>query len=244
MSEAVIEAGKLKVALNAVGVLVDTCRLRFRRDGVEMTGVEPGNVLSTSVHIDRPAFGSFDVDRSIHGVDVARLWNVVRSVASSEPLRREAEGRTLRVRTERIEYSTRLIDPGVLDERRSLDSIDLPARATLARDDFERILDVTAGIAETVAFGYDGTEKSCYARADGEFDAVHVEFDASDRVDVEVDSVRSRYSLDYLRRIEEAVPRDSPVTIRLGEGSPAEIRYGFADGDGSAIHYLAPRRRT
>lgn len=242
MFEGELKAGVLTNAMNAVGVLVDKSRMRFHSNGVELAAVEPANVTSTVASVDADAFDSFDADEHTVGVDVSRLRSVTGAIDADETLHLEAENRTLRVRTSRVDYSMRLIDPDVLDERRSLNGIELPARTTLARHSFDRMLAVTAEVSDAVTLRVDRTDRTFYASAEGEYDDVRVEFDAEELLAVEPHSARSLFSLEYLQSINEAVPQDAPITVRLGEQSPAELSYEFAGGDGIATYHVAPKR--
>lgn len=244
MFEGELKAGVLTDALNAVGVLVEKSRVRFHSDGVELAAVEPANVTSMVASVDADAFDSFDADERTVGVDVSRLRSVTGAIDADETLRLETEDRTLRVKTGRVDYSMRLIDPGVLDERRSLDGVELPARATLARRSFDRMLAVTAEVSDAVTLGVHGTERTFYASAEEEYDDVRVEFDADELLAVEPHAARSLFSVEYLQSIDGAVPHGAPITVRLGEQSPAELSYEFAGGNGTTTYHVAPKRHV
>ena len=51
----------------------------------------------------------------------------------------------------------------------------------------------------------------------------------------------SLFSLDYLKDMNKAIPKDAEVRVELGEEFPVKLHYEFGEGMGQVTYMLAPR---
>ena len=96
-------------------------------------------------------------------------------------------------------------------------------------------------VSDHIALGVDENDDLFYVDAEGDTDDVHLELGLEDLIDLDVGSAHSLFSLDYLKDMNKAIPRDGEVAIDLGEEFPVKIHYEIAEGLGTVTYMLAPR---
>ncbi|WP_224447896.1 DNA polymerase sliding clamp [Haloprofundus salilacus] len=243
MFTAVASADALSKTLDPVGVLVDECKIRLDEDGLRISAMDPATVGVVELSLEAGAFESYEADGGVVGVDVDRLDDVVEMADTGQlvHLELDAETRQLRIRIGGLEYTLALVDPDAIRQEPDLDSIELPASAVVEGRQFGRAIDAAEMVSNHVAVGVDEVEEQLYVNAEGDVDSVHYELPADDLVDFQPASAHSLFSLDYLTEMNRVVPDDAAVTLELGEEFPMRLGYEFADGEGKALYFLAPR---
>jgi len=153
----------------------------------------------------------------------------------------DEETRKLHIQIDGLEYTLALIDPDSIRQEPDIPDLDLPAEVVLEGKDVNR--SVTAGdmVSDHIALGVDETDEFFYVNAEGDTDDVHLELTQDDLIDLQVGPARSLFSLDYLKDMNKAIPKDTEVTLDLGEEFPVKIYFGFAEGQGQVTYMLAPR---
>ncbi len=96
-------------------------------------------------------------------------------------------------------------------------------------------------VSDHIALGVDETEEYFYVDAEGDTDDVHLELTQDDLIDLQIGPAHSLFSLDYLKDMNKAIPKDTEVTLDLGEEFPVKIYFGFGEGQGQVTYMLAPR---
>jgi len=81
-----------------------------------------------------------------------------------------------------------------------------------------------------------------YAEAEGDTDDVHLELGADELVMSQIgDDAHSLFSLDYLKDLQQPIPGDVEVSVRVGEELPTMLQYSLADSDVVVQNMVAPR---
>lgn len=242
---AVVDAGTLSTALDAVAALVSECVVQVTEDGFTIDAQDPATVALTSVEFPASAFESYDAEPTKLGVDLDRLGAVL-DIASPDELVRltvNPETRTLHVRVGELAYTLGLIDPDAVRAPPEDFGVtwDVTADATIDGRALANVVRAADMVSNHVALGADPAEETLYARADGDTDAMELTFSADDCDDLTTGDAHSLYSVSYLDSIARVVPADASVHLELGEEAPLKLAIPLADG--SVTYYLAPRRR-
>jgi proliferating cell nuclear antigen len=96
-------------------------------------------------------------------------------------------------------------------------------------------------VSDHIALGVDADAEEFFVEAEGDTDDVHLELGREDLIDLTAGEARSLFSLDYLKDMNKAIPKDAEVTMELGEEFPVKMHFDFAEGDGHVTFMLAPR---
>jgi proliferating cell nuclear antigen len=96
-------------------------------------------------------------------------------------------------------------------------------------------------VSDHIALGVDADAEEFYVEAEGDTDDVHLTLDRDDLIALSAGDAHSLFSLDYLKDMNKAIPKDAEVTVELGEEFPVKMHFDFAEGHGQVTYMLAPR---
>jgi proliferating cell nuclear antigen len=243
MFEAIVSAETLRGALDSVSVLVDECKINLNEDGLAIRAVDPANVGMVDLTLAVEAFESYETDGGVIGVNLARLEDFVGMADSDQlvQLELDEETRKLHVRIDGLEGTLALIDPESIRKEPDIPDLDLPATIVVEGRDIDRAVKAADMVSDHIALGVDPDRELFYVDAEGDTDDVHLELNREDLIDLVAGEARSLFSLDYLKDMNRAIPKDAEVEIELGEEFPVKLHFDIAEGKGNVTYMLAPR---
>ena len=243
MFKAIVRAERLQSTLNSVGVLVDECKIHLDEDGIEIRAVDPANVGMVDLSLSTSAFESYEADGGIIGVNLVRLQDIAGMADSGQlvELELDEETRKLHISIDGLEYTLALIDPESIREEPDLPDLDLSSTIVIEGRDIDRAVTAADMVSDHIELGVDEAEEVFYVKAQGDTDDVHLELDTEDLIDLVAGEASSLFSLDYLQDMNKAIPKDTEVTMELGEEFPVKLHFDIAEAEGSVTYMLAPR---
>jgi proliferating cell nuclear antigen len=243
MFNAIVRAETLQATLDSVGVLVDECKIHLGEDGLEIRAVDPANVGMVDLSLDADAFESYEADGGLIGVNLVRLQDIAGMADSDQLVRLELdeETRKLHISIDGLEYTLALIDPESIREEPDLPELDLSSTIVIEGRDIDRAVTAADMVSDHIELGVDDEAETFYVKAEGDTDDVHLELDEDDLIDLTVGSASSLFSLEYLKDMDKAIPKDAEVRQELGEEFPVKLHFDIAEGAGAVTYMLAPR---
>jgi proliferating cell nuclear antigen len=243
MFNAIVRAETLQATLDSVGVLVDECKIHLDDGGIEIRAVDPANVGMVDLSLSAEAFESYEADGGLIGVNLVRLQDIAGMADSDQlvHLELDEETRKLHISIDGLEYTLALIDPESIREEPDLPGGDLAATIVIEGRDIDRAVTAADMVSDHIELGVDESDEVFYVKAQGDTDDVHLELDADDLIDLVVGPASSLFSLDYLQDMNKAIPKDTEVTMELGDEYPVKLHFDIAEGEGEVTYMLAPR---
>ena len=243
MFNAIVRAETLQATLDSVGVLVDECKIHLDDGGIEIRAVDPANVGMVDLSLDAEAFESYEADGGLIGVNLVRLQDIAGMADSDQlvHLELDEETRKLHISIDGLEYTLALIDPESIREEPDLPDLDLAATIVIEGRDIDRAVTAADMVSDHIELGVNESDEVFYVKAQGDTDDVHLELDADDLIDLVVGPASSLFSLDYLQDMNKAIPKDTEVTMELGDEFPVKLHFDIAEGEGEVTYMLAPR---
>ncbi|WP_424017361.1 DNA polymerase sliding clamp [Halorientalis pallida] len=243
MFNAIVSADTLRATLDSVSVLVDECKIHLTDEGIEIRAVDPANVGMVDLRLDASAFESYETDGGIIGVNLSRLEEFAGMADAGQLIQLELdeETRKLHVQIDGLEGTLALIDPDSIRQEPDLPDLDLPATVVLEGKDINRAVTAADMVSDHIALGVDADEEVFYVDAEGDTDDVHFELGRDDLIDLVAGDAHSLFSLDYLKDMNKAIPKDAEIEMELGEEFPVKMHFDIAEGDGTVTYMLAPR---
>ncbi|WP_254542988.1 DNA polymerase sliding clamp [Halomarina pelagica] len=243
MFKAIVSSGTLRAALDSVSVLVDECKIRLEDDGLTIRAVDPANVGMVDLSLSAAAFESYETDGGVIGVNLSRLEDIAKMAGADQlvQFKLDEETRKLHIQIEGLEYTLALIDPDSIRQEPDLPDLDLPATVVVEGRDIDRAVKAADMVSDHIALGVEADDEYFYVDAQGDTDDVHFELDREDLIDLTAGEARSLFSLDYLKEMNKALPKDGEVTVELGQEFPVKIHFDIAEGQGHVTYMLAPR---
>ncbi|MDQ2055453.1 MULTISPECIES: DNA polymerase sliding clamp [Halobellus] len=243
MFKAIVSASTLQDALDSVSVLVDECKIRLNEDELSIRAVDPANVGMVDLSLDAAAFESYEADGGVIGVNLAKLEDFVGMASGDQlvELELDEETRKLNIRMDGLSSTLALIDPDSIRQEPDIPDLDLAAEIVLEGAQLDRGIKAADMVSDHVRLRVDATDEAFHIEAEGDTDDVDFELDTGDLIALTAGSADSLFSLDYLKDMNKAIPKDAEVTVELGEEFPVKIHYAVAEGQGNVTYMLAPR---
>jgi proliferating cell nuclear antigen len=243
MFKAIVSASTLRDALDSVSVLVDECKIRLNEDDLSIRAVDPANVGMVDLTLDAASFESYEADGGVIGVNLSKLEDFVGMANSDQlvELELDEETRKLQIRIDGLTSTLALIDPDSIRQEPDIPDLDLAAEIVLEGAQLDRGIKAADMVSDHVRLRVDDEEDSFHIQAQGDTDDVDFQLDAEDLIDLASGTADSLFSLDYLKDMNKAIPKDAEVTMELGEEFPVKLHYRIAEGQGNVTYMLAPR---
>ena len=242
---ATVRADQLDALLDPVNELVTECVIHLDPDGLTTRAIDPANVGMVDASLGAAVFESYEVDGGQIGVNLSRLTDVVGIADSGDlvHLDLDAEARKLHISIGGLEYTLALIDPDTIRGKADNPDLDLPTHVVIEGRQLDRAVTAADMVADHLSVGVDLEEGDEHLEfeAHGDTDDVHIKLDADDLIDSTFGPAKSLFSLDYLKSMNRAIPKDAEVRLELGEEYPMKMHFDIADGHGAVIYMLAPR---
>ena len=243
MFKAIVGASTLQDALDSVSVLVDECKIRLNEADLSIRAVDPANVGMVDLTLDAAAFESYEADGGVIGVNLAKLEDFVGMASGDQlvELELDEETRKLNIRMDGLSSTLALIDPDSIRQEPDIPDLDLAAEIVLEGAQLDRGIKAADMVSDHVRLRVDADAEAFHIAAEGDTDDVDFQLDDDDLVALTAGAADSLFSLDYLKDMNKAIPKDAEVTVELGEEFPVKIHYAVAEGQGNVTYMLAPR---
>jgi len=243
MFNAIVSADTLRTTLDSVSVLVDECKIHLEDEGLEIRAVDPANVGMVDLELSASAFESYETDGGVIGVNLSRLEDIAGMADADQlvHLELDEETRKLHIAIDGLEYTLALIDPDSIRQEPDLPDLDLAAEIVIEGRDIDRAVTAADMVSDHIALGVDDADEYFYVDAEGDTDDVHLELTREDLIDLTAGTAHSLFSLDYLKDMNKAIPKDAEVRMELGEEFPVKMHFDIAEGEGQVTFMLAPR---
>jgi len=224
-------------------VLVDECKIHLDEDGLSIRAVDPANVGMVDLDLGAAAFESYEADGGIIGVNLSRLEDIAGMADAGQlvQLELDEETRKLHIQIDGLEYTLALIDPDSIRQEPDIPDLDLSAHVVVEGKDIDRAVRAADMVSDHIALGVDTADELFYVDAAGDTDDVHLELTRDQLIDLEAGDAHSLFSLDYLKDMNKAIPKDAEVELELGDEYPVKLHYDIAEAQGRVTYMLAPR---
>jgi len=243
MFKAIVSADTLQETLDSVSVLVDECKIHLDEDGLSIRAVDPANVGMVDLDLGAAAFESYEADGGLIGVNLSRLEDIAGMADAGQlvQLELDEETRKLHIQIDGLEYTLALIDPDSIRQEPDIPDLDLPAHVVIEGRDIDRAVTAADMVSDHIALGVDTADELFYVDAEGDTDDVHLELTRDQLIDLEAGDAHSLFSLDYLKDMNKAIPKDAEVELELGDEYPVKLHFDIAEAQGRVTYMLAPR---
>jgi proliferating cell nuclear antigen len=247
MFNAIVSAATLRAALDSVSVLVEECKIRLNDDDLSIRAVDPANVGMVDLTLEAAAFESYEADGGVIGVNLKRLEEIAKMANADDLVHLELDEETRKLHIQidtadsQLSYTLALIDPDSIRKEPDIPDLDLPASIVLEGAQLDRGIKAADMVSDHISLRVDEEEERFHVEAEGDTDDVDLTLTKADLIALTAGPAASLFSLDYLKDMNKAIPKDAEVTVELGEEFPVKLHYTIAEGQGQVTYMLAPR---
>ena len=239
----IIRADRFAKMLEITRSAADEAVLRFGRDGIDVTLVDPANVYMLRQSVEAPAFEHVGDGQFPAGVDLAAWADYISKADGDELIKLDFDAETRRVNVEYgpFERSFALIDPDSIRREPDMPDLDRPNQMQLEAGLLSDVIDVSGMVSDHLEIEGDPDEECVRIVAEGHSDTNTATLDEELQSADVAEHASSIFSLDYLEEMVGVIPSDAVVSVTWAEEFPVTFEWEHADGDASVEQTMAPR---
>lgn len=232
----------LKESISIISELVNEATFKINAQGIELVAMDPANVAMVIFKLLPSSFVECKVDKPQEiAINLGNLKQVLRRAKPNDAITIELEENklkiTLKSNTTRT-FSLPIIDLEEKEQRVPELNFAATVRTTSAvLNDAVEDVDI---IAESVSFIAENGKFT--VQAEGDLSKAHIEIPEGNgtNIDVKGDRVRSKYSIEYLKKMISGSKLADEVTVLFNRDYPLRLDYRTVDKV-SLSFILAPR---
>jgi len=231
-------------SIATIGELIDEGIFKLEKDGISFIAADRAMVAVVDFKISSTAFEKYelDVEQSI-GLNVTNFLSVLKRCGSGDKLSLSLQDNKLEVLIEnssKRRFVVPLLDLSK-EEVPPIDQLEFTAKATIKPDVLQSGIDDAEIIGDAVLFETSGNK--FIMKAEGDVSKAELELERGNEalIDLKADGeIRSRYPLQYLKKMIKASKIADSVSIQFGQDYPMKLE--FKAGDKCSLKFvLAPR---
>lgn len=223
-------------SVSTIGELIDEGIFKLRKEGITMMATDRAMVAAVDFSLSSKAFEKYEIDeeQSI-GLNVTNLLSFLKRVKSDDRLTLEMKGNKLEIIMEngsRRRFTLPLLDlsEGEMPQTDQLES-QYTARVVLKPEELQKGLDDAEIIADNVLLEANVDRFSM--RAEGDISKAELELEKGKNSSllelISKGSIKSRYPLDYLKKIMKAGKMVDSMVLKFGNDFPMKMEFNVAD---------------
>ena len=231
-----------KESMATISSLVNEVTIRADKNMLEIVAMDPANVAMIVYKLLGSVFLEYDVSKEIEiAVNLDNLKQVLRRAKPSDTLTMELLESKLKITLK--SNSTRVFTLSLInmqEERQKVPELEFKCRIEMPSILFDEAIDDMDVVSDSVAF--DVENNTFNIQAAGNISTAKVSFNNSDiiKIDCKEDIIRSRYSIEYLKKIIKGSKLSDAMSLMLSNDYPLKVEYKIVDKLSLAT-ILAPR---
>ena len=231
----------LKDTFEAIGHIIDECKLNFTEDGLTINALDKSHITFIMVDYDKTLFDSYQCEEpeSII-IDTDKLMKIFKRVKGDDILFLETDNSNLIIKFQ--SESSRQFRISLIDEEYDTPippNIEYPLSIKLPNYIIKDSLDDSKLFGGNIVFTTDEDYLHiCSQTASGVFGGSHLKYLHGENINA---SVRSGYSIEKLIDIFRASKLSKTCTISLGDDLPLSVMFEVPGERASISFLLAPR---
>ncbi|MBS3143535.1 proliferating cell nuclear antigen (pcna) [Candidatus Woesearchaeota archaeon] len=224
-----------------ISELVNEVVFRIDKDKLELIAMDPANVAMIVYKLLGSVFVEYNINEPIEiAVNLDNLKQVLRRAKPSDTLTLELLENKLKITLK--SSSTRIFTLSLInmeEERQKVPELDFKCMIEMPSNMFDEVVEDMDVVSDSVAF--EVKDDIFNIQAAGNISTAKVSFKKDDFVKINSkENIRSRYSVEYLKKIIKGGKLSDTLTLWLSNDYPLKIEYKVIDKL-SLTTILAPR---
>lgn len=230
-------------SISIISELVNEVKLKVDKDKIELIAMDPANVAMINFKILSSAFAEYKVDGAVEiGVSLDSLKQILKRAKPSDVLSIELDKDKNKLKIQLKGESNRTFNLALLDlesSKQRVPELSFPLKVETTSRLFNEAIEDMDIIAESVAFMV--TKDKFFVESEGKMNNAKVEVgDENTKVKNSDADVKSKYSIEYLKKMIKGSKLSDNVIIQFSKDYPLRIDYNVKDRM-SLTWILAPR---
>jgi len=227
------ESELLRNSIPIIAEIIDEGEFKVTKSGISLVCPDRTMVSVVDFNMLSSAFDDFQVEKEISlGLNMDSLVAVIKRVRAGERVAFESDGSS-KLKITVKGNGTRTFELPLIDikaEKPPLDQLDFHGRVELESSVMEDGITDADIVGDSVVFEADSSSFKISAK--GDVSATELKMGAGDRGLLKVESkksIRSRYPLDYLKKMIKASKVSGHLTLMFGTDYPMKMEFNAID---------------
>jgi len=227
------EPGYLKDSISIISELVNEARFKITPDAIELVAMDPANVAMVIFKLLSSCFTEYDVSKETElAINLNNLKQILKRAKPTDMLSLEVTDENklqikLKSKTTRT-FSISIIE---LDEReQKVPELSFPVTIQTQSAILNDAVEDADIVAESVTLA--GEKEKLVIAAEGDLSKANIEINANEETKITTDStdkIKSKYSLEYLKKMISGSKLANEVTISFNKDYPLKVEYKVVD---------------
>ncbi|MFC1753437.1 proliferating cell nuclear antigen (pcna) [Thermoproteota archaeon] len=243
MKLSLAEPKYLKDSISIISELVNEARFKINSNAIELIAMDPANVAMIIFNLLSSSFVEYDVKEPVDiAINLSNLKQILKRTGPSDTVTLEIEESKLKITlkgaTTRTFYLP-IID--IEEKEQKVPELNFGVSVKTRSDVLSQAVDDVDIIGDSVAFVAE--QSKLIIQAEGDLSKAKIEIKDSENTKVsmhEKDAVKSKYSIEYLKKMVFGAKLADEVMIHFNKDYPLKIDYKVIDKL-SMSFILAPR---
>jgi len=231
-------------SISTIAELIDEGQFKISKNGINLVAADRAMVAVVDFNLSSAAFQNYEVDEEqTIGLNIGNLLSVLKRAAGSDKISLALHGKKLEILIEgssKRKFTVPLLDLSQ-EEVPPIDQLEFTALVEIKPDVLQSGVDDAEIISDSVVFELSPSMFSM--RSEGDVSKAELELEKGNQalINIQTDSsAKSRYPLDYLKKMMKAAKIADSVLLRFGQDYPMKLE--FKSGDKAKLTMiLAPR---
>jgi len=226
------EPGYLKDSIAVISELVNEARFKITPDGLELVAMDPANVAMVIFKLLSSCFSEYDVKNTIEiGINLNNLKQILRRAKPNDKLTLELmPDQKLQITLK--SNTTRTFNLAILeleDKEQKIPELEFPVSIKMSSSSLSESIEDVGIVAESVSFEAEPNKFTVKAEGDLSRAQVEIPSDEGTNISVQGDKFRSKYSIEYLKKIMNGGKLADTVEILFNQDYPLRVDYKVVD---------------
>ena len=234
----------LKDSIDTIAQLIDEGTFKIKSDGIELIATDRAMVAVVHFKLNPTAFETFNCDKeAIIGLNLLNFLTILKRAGTEDVLKLDLKDEDNKLEIVLEGSSVRKFAIPLLEvsaeEIPPISQLEFSAQAQIKSNILEEGIADADVIADSIIIELDEDNLKMFAEGDSSRTELDVK-KGSDLVDISVrEKVKSRYPIDYLKKMIKASKISDDIKLQIGNDYP--MRLEFKGNDASVTMVLAPR---
>ncbi|MBW2980236.1 proliferating cell nuclear antigen (pcna) [Candidatus Woesearchaeota archaeon] len=232
MKLALAEPKYLKESVSIISDLVNEARFKINKEAVELVAMDPANVAMVVFKLLSSCFTEYDVKEDVEiAINLSNMKQILRRANPSDMLSLELNEGKLKIQLKGASVRTFNLPIIELEEKeQKIPELKFQAKVTAPVGVLNEAVEDADIVAEAVSF--QAEPKKFVVNAEGDLSQAKIEVGESDNVKINVEGtekIKSKYSVEYLKKMMNASKLTDSVTIQFNKDYPLKLDYTAVD---------------
>lgn len=227
------ETKLLTDSIAIISELVNEVVLKIDKEKIELVAMDPANVAMVFFKLLSSAFVEYSVDAEKEiSVNLDAFKQVLRRAKPTDVLTLELDEEKNRLKVTLKGDSTRTFNISLLDLRENkqkIPNLEFPLTITTGTSVFDEAIGDMEIIAESVMFAANKDSFIVEAESNLHHAKVEIQNDKETSIETTADTVKSKYSIEYLKKMIRGSKLSPNVTIQFSTNYPLKVVYEVRD---------------